>query len=163
MTTNNATNTPQLTTDGQIIYGVTGGIPGVNTIGAGVGISVTTVAGRPIISATGDINQHVEVTGTSQAMTVSTEYLANNAALVTLTLPSTAAIFEKVFVGGKGAGLFKIAQNSGQTINLLGTPTTTGTGGSLIATEQYGSIEVECIATNTTWRCNQITGNFTVV
>ena len=70
---------------------------------------------------------------------------------VTLTLPSTAAVGNSVIVQGKGAGLFAIAQNSGQTIHFGNVNTTTGVGGSITATNQYDSLEIICITANTDW------------
>jgi hypothetical protein len=104
-----------------------------------------------------------EVTGTSQSMAVNTKYIANNAGLVTLTLPTTAALGDFVAVRGKGAGLFKIAQNSGQTIRMVGSSTTTGTGGSLTAIERYDAIIFECITANTEWEVVYNTGTYTIV
>ena len=95
-------------------------------------------------------------------MAVSNGYVANNAGLVTLTLPDTAAVGSEVRIVGKGAGLFKIAQNAGETIHIVATDTTTGTGGSLTAIEQYASLELVCITANTNWAVISSTGNFTV-
>lgn len=53
MTTINATNTPQLTTNGQLIIGSTGAFPVAATITAGSGITVTNGAGSVTIAATG--------------------------------------------------------------------------------------------------------------
>lgn len=102
-----------------------------------------------------------EVTGTSQAMAVENGYIANNASLVTLTLPSTAAIGETVKIFGKGAGLFKIAQNASQTMHFLSSDTTTGTGGDITAEDQYGRLVITCITANTDWIVEG-TGNFVV-
>lgn len=105
-----------------------------------------------------------EVTGTSQNMAINSAYIANNAGLVTLTLPSTAAIGSIVWIVGKGAGLWKIAQNSGQTIHFGSQNTTTGVGGSLTATNQYDAIQLLCTIANTDWTCTGIAqGNITVV
>ena len=57
-------------------------------------------------------------------MAVSSGYILNNASLVTATLPSTAAIGERIILQGKGAGLYKIAQNAGQTIHFGNQDTT---------------------------------------
>lgn len=92
-----------------------------------------------------------EVTGTSSNMAVSNGYIANNAGLVTLTLPATAAVGDVVRVAGKGAGLWSIAQNAGQLINYGSAVTTTGVGGSLAASARYDTVELLCITANTTW------------
>lgn len=104
----------------------------------------------------------VEVTGTTQSMAVSTVYIANNASLITLTLPATAAIGSMIRVLGKGAGGWRIAQNSGQQINLGNTATTAGVSGRLDSTNQYDSITLTCITANTTWTAGPPQGNITV-
>jgi hypothetical protein len=164
MATNNAINVPALTTNGQLWIGSTGTNPSVGTITGGSGISVVNGPGTITVSQTGDDISWSEVTGTSQAIAVNSGYLTNNAALVTLTLPVTSALFTKINVVGKGSGGWKIAQNAGQSINLGITTTTTGTGGSLASTNQYDSIELICTVANTTW--TQVVapqGNITVV
>jgi hypothetical protein len=104
------------------------------------------------------------VSGTSQTMAVNNGYFPNNAGLVTLTLPSTAAGGDIVRVSGKGAGGWKIAQNSGQTIHFGSRDTTTGVGGSLASTNQYDAIELVCHTANTDWSLlSGPQGNLTVV
>ena len=56
------------------------------------------------------------VTGTSQQAQPNTGYLANNAARVTITLPTAPNLGDIVRVSGVGAGGWTIAQNAGQTI-----------------------------------------------
>ena len=90
-----------------------------------------------------------EVTGTSASMVAANGYIANNAALVTLTLPATATLGDEMSVVGKGSGLFKIAQNAGQTVHFGGSSTTTGAGGSLTSMAQYDSLRLVCITANT--------------
>lgn len=150
----NATGVPAWTasmTDGQLLIGNTGNSPTLSTLTAGAGIAITNAGGSITISAGGAGYNWTEVTGTSQAMSVNSGYIANNALLVTLTLPSTAAVGNSVIVQGKGAGLFAIAQNSGQTIHFGNVNTTTGILGSITATNQYDSLEIICITANTDW------------
>lgn len=104
-----------------------------------------------------------EETGTSATMSVDNGYIANNASLVTLTLPTTAAVGDIVEVVGKGAGGWKIAQNSGETIYFVGSSTTTGTGGSVASTAQYDSATLICITANNDWVIKSSTGNLTIV
>ena len=104
-----------------------------------------------------------EVTGTSQAAAVSNGYIASNAALVTITLPSTAAVGQIVSIVGKGTGLHRIAQNSGQTIHFSSINTTTGTGGYIEATNIYDCVELICITANTDWVVRQVQGTYTIV
>lgn len=105
-----------------------------------------------------------EVTGTSQSASVNNGYIANNAALVTITLPDTAAVGDIVRVVGKGAGLWKIAQNASETINFGNQTTTSGTGGYIESYHRYDCIELVCITANTTWTVmSYVGGNFNVV
>lgn len=103
------------------------------------------------------------VTGTSQTAAVGNAYIANNAALVTVTLPSTYAVGDIVRVAGGGAGGWKVAQPSGDNIVFGATTTTTGTGGYLASTQQYDAVELVAIAANTTWSVISSQGNAMVV
>jgi hypothetical protein len=138
-------------TNGQLLIGSTGASPTPAALTAGTGVSITNAAGSITISSTGSGYTWTEVTGTSQAMAINNAYIANNAALVTLTLPATAAVGSSQMVQGKGAGGWRIAQNSGQTIRFGNASTTTGVGGSLSSTNRYDSIELVCITANTEW------------
>lgn len=104
-----------------------------------------------------------EVVGTSASMAVQNGYIANNAGLVTLTLPATSVVGDMIAVQGKGAGLFRIAQNAGQTIHLGNDDTTTGATGYIEATNRYDSFEMVCITANTDWAIlSGVQGIFTV-
>lgn len=150
-------------TNGQIPIGSTGADPVLGTITAGSGVTVTNGAGTITVSSTGGGLTWVDVTGTTQAMAVNTGYTADNAALVTLTLPATAAFGSIFVVVGKLAGLWKIAQNAGQTIHFGITNTTTGTGGSLASTNQYDVVSLVCSTANTDFIVTSSVGNITVV
>jgi len=104
-----------------------------------------------------------EETGTSATMSVNNGYIANNAGLVTLTLPTTAAVGDIVEVVGKGAGGWKIAQNASEDISFVDSTTTSGTGGSIASTSQYDSVTLVCITANTSWVIKASTGNLTIV
>lgn len=104
-----------------------------------------------------------EVTGTSQAAAVNSGYIANNAALVTITLPDTAALGSIVRVCGKGAGGWRVAQNAGETIHFLGQDTTTGVGGYLESNNTYASIELLCTVADTEWTVLTASGNIDIV
>jgi hypothetical protein len=106
--------------------------------------------------------EYSEITGTSGNMTYNKKYGANNAGLVTLTLPSTAAVGEKLGVIGVGAGGWKIAQNAGQSIRFGATVTTPGTGGS-VSGDQGETVEIVCVVANTTWIVSYSSGTLTYV
>lgn len=103
------------------------------------------------------------VTTTSQAIAVNNGYISNNASLVTMTLPATAAVGTIVEVTGLGAGGWKIAQNALQSINFGSKTTTVGTGGSLASFNQFDSIKLVCVVANTTWNVLSSQGNITIV
>jgi len=104
-----------------------------------------------------------EVTGTSQSASVNNGYVANNASQVVVTLPATASIGDEVEINGKGAGGWRLAQNSGQTIHYLSTDSTTGVGGYIESTQRYNCIKVRCITANTDWVVVLPTGNLDIV
>lgn len=122
------------------------------------------ISGNPSISVSG-IMSWVEVTGTSQAMSAGVGYVANNASLVTLTLPATAALGDSIRIVGKGAGLWKIAQNATQQIVFGKLPATVGTGGSLTALQATDCVALRCTTsgTATVWTVEASQGNITVV
>ena len=103
-----------------------------------------------------------EVTGTSATMAVNSGYIANNAGLVTLTLPATAPVGTVVAVTGHGAGGWKIAQNASGVIHFASQNTTSGTGGYLASTATYDSAELVCIVANNEWVVRSSVGNITV-
>lgn len=105
----------------------------------------------------------VEVTTTTQNATVNTRYAANNAALVTFTLPTAAAIGDEIQIVGKGSGLFRIAQSTGQQIRFGDVSTTAGATGRIDATNQYDSITLVCITANTEFSVIQSQGNLDVI
>ena len=133
----------------------------ISVVGSG-GITVTGNPGTNTltITSTGFFTWN-EIVVTSAMMAVANGYIANNAALVTLTLPATAAVGDSVRVAGKGAGLWKIAQNSGQKIHFGIADTTTGITGYLTATNIYDCIELICITANTDWVALSSVGNIT--
>lgn len=150
-------------TDGQLPIGSTGADPVLATLTAGTGVSITNAAGSITINASGGGLSWTDVTGTTQAMAVNNGYTANNAGLVTLTLPVTAAYGTTMAVVGKGAGGWKIAQNSGQSIHFGATNTTSGVGGSLASTAQYDVVFILCTVANNEFTVFDSIGNITVV
>jgi hypothetical protein len=121
------------------------------------------IAGNPSFAISG-FTMWTDVTGTTQTMSVANGYIADNASLVTFTLPSTAAIGDMIQVLGKGAGGWKIAQNASQQINVGKLASTAGTGGSIASINQFDTVELRCITAgaSTVWTA-KVTGNITVV
>lgn len=159
----NTINNLGLATNGQLPIGSTGADPVLATLTAGTGVTITNTAGGITINATGGALTWVDVTGTTQAMLVNTGYTANNAGVVTLTLPATAAYGTVMAVVGKGAGGWTIAQNSGQSIHFGKSNTTSGASGTLSSTFQYDTVFLLCTVANTDFTAFNCVGNLTVV
>lgn len=115
------------------------------------------------VPANTDIITWSEVTGTTQAAAVNNGYIADNAALVTITLPSPCAVGKRIPVAGKGTGMWKVAQNAGQIIHFGDQNTTTGTAGYLAAQNRYDAVELLCITADTEFLVITSVGNLTVV
>src|SRR5712675_2337532 len=89
----------------------------LTTTSAGVPVfSASMTNGQLIIGSTGATPTAAKITGTSQTMAINNSYIANNAGLVTLTIPATLAIGDTFSVVGKGAGGWLVQANAGQTI-----------------------------------------------
>jgi hypothetical protein len=93
-----------------------------------------------------------KITATSATMLANGRYIANNASLVTLTMPAAAAVGDIVEVVGLGAGGWKIAQNAGDIIHFDNADTTTGTSGYVQSTKQRDSIKLVCVVANDEWQ-----------
>jgi hypothetical protein len=151
-------------TNGQLAIGNTGADPTAATLTAGTGVSITNGAGSITINATGSGLTWTVVTGTSQAAAVNNGYIANNAGLVTVTLPSTSAVGDMVAVTGiNNATGWKVAQNAGNQIFFGTSSTTSGTGGSLASTATRDTVFLVCMTANATWNVVGAVGNLTVV
>lgn len=162
MATSNAINA---NSSGFVSYDGAGTFSG-RTLQGGSNVTITNpdgIPGNPTISISG-ISSTIDVTGTTQAMSISTNYIADNASLVTFTLPSTAILGDVIQVWGKGAGGWKITQAAGQQINIGKVPSTAGTGGSVASTNQFDTIELRCITAgaSTIWT-SKVNGNITVI
>src|SRR5690606_32152414 len=116
------------------------------------------------ISGTGSGIGWTEVTGTTQAISADSGYVANNAATVVFTLPVTAAFGTVVNVVGKGSGGWQINQNAGQNIQIGAVSSTVGAGGSIASTNRFDSIELLCTTADTTFTVlGGPQGNITIV
>lgn len=92
---------------------------------------------------------YVSVAGTTQAASVNTIYLIANASQTTVTLPATAAIGSIVGIDGLGAAGWIMTANTGQTINIG--QTATSSGGTVTSAAANNCITVRCVVANTTW------------
>jgi len=150
-------------TNGQVLIGSTGADPVFASITSGdASITITPGAGTlDLVTSVSGIAWS-EQTGTSQAMVANNGYILNNAALVTATLPATAAVGSVLRVVGKGAGGWAVAQNAGQTIYFSSSTTTTGVGGSLASTDDHDCVEMVCITADTDFSVISSVGNITI-
>lgn len=103
----------------------------------------------------------VNVTGTSATLIANHTYIANNAALVTLTLPSTAQTGDMIKVVGRGNGLWQIAQLAGQVIYFGNTNSTTGVTGYLASTLPRDCVYLYCIS-STEWQVDNAVGSLSI-
>lgn len=157
---------PIVLTNGQLLIGSTGADPVAASLTAGTGVTITPGAGSITIAVTamtGGGFTWVDQTTTSVTLTAGDAYIADNAALVTLTLPATAAIGDTFKVVGKGAGGWIVAQNASQLIHFGTAVTTTGTGGSLASSNQWDCITFTCVTTNNVFVVHSSIGNITYV
>jgi len=106
---------------------------------------------------------YTEVTGTTTTFAADNSYGINNAALVTGTLPTVAAVGTIVEVTGIGAGGWRIAQNANQIIHYGNVDTTTGVTGRLSSTHRRDSIKIICVVANLEWNVISSIGNIDYV
>ncbi len=151
-------------TNGQLAIGNTGNDPSAATLTAGTGVSISNGAGSITVSSVGGGLTWTTVTGTTQAGAVNNGYIANNAGLVTVTLPATSAVGDTIAVTGiNNATGWKIAQNAGNQLFFGTQSTTSGTGGSLASTNTRDTVYLVCMTANATWNVVNSIGNITVV
>ncbi len=149
--------------NGELLMGSVGVDPVLNTLTAGAGIGIVEGAGTITISSSISGFTWVEETGTSRSAAVGEAIIANNAGLVTITLPDTAVLGSVLIIVGKGAGGWLLAQNASELTHFGTSVTTTGVGGSLASTEVNDSITLVCIVADTEWLVYNSIGNITVV
>lgn len=150
-------------TAGQVFIGTTSAAPTAATLTAGTGVSITSASGSITIASTVPGGNWVDQTSTSVTMAVNTSYIADSASLVTLTLPSTAALGSVFQIVGKGAGGWQVAQAASQQIAFGNVSTTSGVGGSLASTNSNDCVLLVCVTANTNFVVFSPVGNLTVV
>ena len=141
------------------------GISGISGISGRSGISgISGISGQSGISG---ISGNVGPTGggitwnsanTTQSMTSGNGYITTATTLTTFTLPSSIALGATVVAYGNSTGLWQINQNSGQSIR-IGNSTTTTTTGILSATSQGDCVYLVCSTANTSFIVVSSIGN----
>lgn len=128
------------------------------------------VSGYHLASTTGGVMSWVSsvgytvnnTTGTSATLAANNIYIANNAGLVTYTLPASFAIGDIFEVTGNGAGGWSIVPaGAGQVMNFGDSPTTDTTG-SLSSTNRYDSVRLIGTVVNAALSVQASQGNLTV-
>ena len=151
-------------TNGQVLIAATAADPAFATItSTGGTIAFTLGANTLNMEATTVPLTWTNVTGVSDTLVAGNAYQANNAGLVTLTMPSVAssAFGDTIKVGGFGAGGWLIQCVATQLIHFGSSPTSAA--GSLASTNQYDQVEIVCSSTTTEWFVRYSQGNLTVV
>src|SRR5690242_4202915 len=99
---------------------------------------------------TGGVDQWIDVTAASQAMSANTGYTANNNSVrIVFLLPLTCPYGSCIRVVGKGSQGWNITQNLGQIIHFGEKHTTVGLPGSISSNDQYDAIELLCTVADT--------------
>lgn len=151
-------------TNGQLAIGSTGLDPSAANLTPGTGISIVNGAGSITINASGGGLTWTVVTGISQSAVANNGYIANNAGLVTVTLPATSAVGDTIAVTGiNNATGWKVAQNAGNQIFFGTSSTTSGTGGSLASSATRDTVYLVCMTANATWNVVNSIVNITIV
>lgn len=96
-----------------------------------------------------------------QAVTMGEGYIASPVGALTLTLPALASVGEMFKVISIGvAGTVKVAQNAGQSIQLLNTSSTIGAAGYIQTTGDGDAFTIICTVANTKFYILDAAGNF---
>ena len=98
-----------------------------------------------------------------QTAVINRGYFANKGTLLTLTLPTTAAVGSVIRISGMNAGLWRIAQNASEVIHFGKTDTTVGVGGYLQSTLARDAVELICCVADNEWNVVSSVGNITIV
>lgn len=159
--TGNATVTPQMVSDGQLLIGSTAA-PNikVGTLTAGTGISFVNASGSITINAVGG-GLTWNVISVDQTMAINNGYGANKAGLLNIALPATAVIGSVVSIIGM-QGSWKVTQAAGQEIFFGNSYCTSGATGYLASTNSGDCVELICIRANTLWYVKSSIGNIIV-
>jgi hypothetical protein len=144
----------------------TGALQSVATLGSAGQVLTSQGAGAlPQWTSPAGIIVWNEITSASASMSVNNGYLANNVAVVTLTLPATAAQFSILEIKGYGAGGWTIAQAASQQIIFGNLSTTAGVTGSLSSTNANDGVKLLAVVggASTIWTVLDSVGNISIV
>jgi hypothetical protein len=136
-----------------------------NVSGVGTAGQVLTSAGASALPTwSNPVDNLWSVITVNQTAAVNNGYICNKAGLLTLLLPTTAAVGTIIEVTGMNTALgWTVTQNASQQIFIGTSSTTSGTGGSLSSSNIYDSVKLVCNVANTSWIAVSFVGNLTVV
>lgn len=165
-TFDNGTSSPDVET----LTGNSGGAVGpdasfnINVVGAG-GVAVVGTPGSntlTIASSGGGISWNVINAG--QTMAVNEGYICTAGGTISLALPATSAVGDKLEACLDGSTEWVITQpNAASQIRYSGSETTLGVGGTITSTSVGDSITLICETTDARWVCIASIGNLTIV
>lgn len=147
--------------NGQLLIGSTGNAPVPATLTGGFGIAVNNQAGQITISATGQ-NPWEVVTDATKSIVCGTSYIANGAARVDFSLPTTCAVGTVITLAAANADGFRVEQAAGQSIQFGMVETTAGVTGNLQTTKVGDSITLVTVVEDTKFLVVSSVGNFRV-
>lgn len=148
--------------NGQLLIGSTGNVPSAASLTAGSNITITPGAGSITIASTAGSDTYTVITA-DQTVVAYDQYIVNGSGTLTLTLPSDlAAAVGSTFAITTGTQQWILAQQSGDSVRLGSSVSTTGTGGSLASSAVGDSIKLVKKAANS-WQVVDVVGNITVV
>lgn len=104
----------------------------------------------------------IEVTSTSQTMSAWGKYVANNAVMVSLALPTSADFGTELEIKGMGDGGWIVTQAAGQQINFGVASSTVGVTGSLSSGQIRDAVRLVCVVADTVWDVVSSQGNINV-
>lgn len=164
----NGTSAPTalgVATNGQLAIGSTGADPVLATLTGGTGISIdNTTPGAITINSTQGAQTWVNQTATAVTMAAQTAYVSTSTAnaLITYTLPTTAAVGDTFRIVGKTTGGWTLQAAAGQTVNVGNVATTTA--GSVSSSQTFDSVQIVCITANTVFSIiSGVSADFTIV
>ena len=148
-------------TDGQIIVGSSGNAAVATQLTAGTGINIGNAAGSITISGSGGGMSWTGISA-NQTLAVNNGYFCTGGTDLSLALPSTSSVGDKITVALDGSTSWTITQAAGQQIRLGSNETTSGATGSLASTAQGDSVTMLCVTADSRWICACVTGNITL-
>jgi hypothetical protein len=164
-TFDNGTSSPDVET----LTGNSGGPVGpdsnfdIQIIGSG-GVAVAGTPGSNLLtisSSGGGISWNV--INASQTMAVNEGYICTSGATISLALPATSAVGDKIEACLDGSTEWVITQpNAATQIRYSGSETTLGVGGTITSTSVGDSITLICETTNARWVCIASIGNLSI-